>query len=200
MNVSYALPIACLCGYLLGSLPVAVWVARWRGVDIFTVGTRNPGAANVFRNVGPPWGALVWLGDMGKGAAAVGIGLSLGLRPEVALAGGLAAIVGHWHSLFLGFRGGTGLATLIGVTVMAAPWPGMLAFAIGALLVAVWRNTGWASALSYAAYIALAMSLGQGYALPWAIVGLAVIVTARARVVERRGKRDVVTSAHALPP
>ena len=88
-------------GYVLGSVPVAYFIARARGVNPLMVGTRNPGAANVFRAVSRPLGGAVLLLDMLKGFLALGVANILGVAPEVAATAGAAAVVGHWHPLFL---------------------------------------------------------------------------------------------------
>ena len=95
-------------GYLVGSIPVASLLTRLRGVEILNVGTRNPGAANVFREISRPLGAMVLALDALKGFAAVTMSSILGVEPEMVAAAGAAAIAGHWYPLFLRFKGGSG--------------------------------------------------------------------------------------------
>ncbi len=107
-----------LC-YLVGSLPFAYWITRWRtGLDIFEVGEGNVGARNVWHVVGPPWGVLTAVLDALKGVAAVALARSWGLDPWLC---GFAAVFGHGYPVFHRFRGGKGLATALGVALAVVP-------------------------------------------------------------------------------
>ncbi len=107
-----------LC-YLVGSLPFAYWITRWRtGLDPFEVGEGNVGARNVWHVVGPGWGVLTALLDALKGVAAVTLARSWGLDPWL---GGFAAVLGHGYPVFHRFRGGKGLATALGVALALVP-------------------------------------------------------------------------------
>lgn len=147
-------------GYLLGSIPVAYLIAQARGVDIFEVGTRNPGAANVFRKVSRPLGSLVLLFDAVKGFVAVAMADIIGVAPEAAWVAGAAALVGHWHPVFLRFKGGYGLATAIGAGIALAPVPGLLALLLGLLTLLIIRNTGYSAAVGYIGLMFLSPFLG----------------------------------------
>ena len=146
---------AILIGYAVGSLPIGYLVARTRGgVDLRRVGSGNVGTANVYRTAGLTTAVAVMIADMGKGAAAVlvaGGGVN-------AVAAGAAAIVGHIYPVWLGFKGGKGVATALGVFIMIAP---ALAFvAVGVFLVVAgrWRipALGSLAGVSAAAIYALA--------------------------------------------
>ena len=107
---------ALLGGYLLGAIPFAYIVTRIaRGVDIRTVDIGNSGAGSVVRYVGLPAGVLVAIGDIGKGAIAVAFAQVLGAGLFIAFLSGMAAVLGHIWPVYIGFRGGQGVATLIGV-------------------------------------------------------------------------------------
>ncbi len=124
-----------LAGYLLGSVNIAVLVSRSQGVDILSAGSGNPGATNVKRVLGKKWGNLVFFGDFLKGLLGAGlpVWLGLGQTPEatawLGLTGMLTTLLGHCYSVFLGFRGGKGVASTIGglaglmplVVLMALP-------------------------------------------------------------------------------
>ncbi|MFW6056134.1 MAG: glycerol-3-phosphate acyltransferase [Chloroflexota bacterium] len=113
MTVSIA---ALLGGYLLGAVPFAYIVTRIvKGVDIRTVDIGNSGAGSVIRYVGVRAGVLVAIGDVGKGAAAVALAQVLGAGLSIAFLSGMAAVIGHIWPVYIGFRGGQGVATLIGV-------------------------------------------------------------------------------------
>lgn len=103
-------------GYLLGAIPFAYIIARVRsGVDIRTVDIGNVGAGSVIRAVGLKEGLLTLAGDVGKGSAAVLLAQLLGVGLHWVLAASAAAIVGHIYPVYIGFRGGQGVATAIGV-------------------------------------------------------------------------------------
>ena len=112
-----------IIGFLLGSFPAAYIVTKWRkGVDIRQVDpTGNMGAGAVLRQVGRWEGALVAVADIGKGAAAVAIAQAMGVAQPWVLAAGFAAILGHSYPPWIGFRGGQGVDTIIGVFLVLAP-------------------------------------------------------------------------------
>lgn len=119
-------------GYLLGSVPFAVLFSRlFKNVDIRTVGTKNPGAANVFRQVGVLPGLLTWLFDTGKGVVAMVISEQwLGLCGYWVALVGSAAVAGHCWSVFLLFKGGKGLATSGAVLLYLTPKLFLIAIAL----------------------------------------------------------------------
>lgn len=112
-------------GYLAGGIPTGYLVVKkLKGYDIRTVGSGNPGTANVYRNAGPLAGAITLVVDALKGWAPVMLSLSLHpRRPELAIACGAAAIVGHNWTPLLGFKGGKGVATSAGVFLALLPLP-----------------------------------------------------------------------------
>jgi len=186
MEPSPLLAIAAVAaGYLLGALPFGHWVSRARGVDIFSVGSGNPGATNVKRCVGKAWGNLVFALDVLKGFAAASWALWLPGGEEAALLlGGLglgAAVLGHAFSVFTRFRGGKGVATLLGGVAALMP----LAAAAGvAVWLAVFCATGYVSLAS----LCLAVSLpatnwatGRNLWLTLFSLLLAVVVVVRHR-------------------
>ncbi len=122
-----------ILGYLLGSIPTAYIVGRvLKGVDIRQIGDGNMGAANTFRQLGPKAGITVGIIDAGKGAAAVLIAQATSLPLVAVLLTGTAVVVGHNWPVFLGFRGGRGEATTIGVLLVTITRP-MLIMAIPAI-------------------------------------------------------------------
>ena len=125
-------------GYLLGSIPSAVLVARLYGVDIRTVGTGVAGATNVKRHVGWPAAVIVGLVDLGKGAAAVLIALAWHPSALVAVLAALAALVGHSWPVWTRMHGGFAAAAAVGATAALLPLPTLLAapFALAAIVIA----------------------------------------------------------------
>lgn len=186
MELSSPLAIAAAAaGYVLGSLPFGYWVARSRGVDIFCVGSGNPGATNVKRCVGKAAGNLVFALDAIKGLAAAswafwpdaGDGRSL-LYGAIGLG---AAVLGHSYSLFTRFRGGKGVATLLGGVVALMPLAA--AVGVGAWL-AVFYGTGYvalASILLAASLPVVNWATGQSHWLTLFSLFLALVVAVRHR-------------------
>ena len=117
-------------GYLLGTFPSAILVARANGIDISTFGSGNPGASNVTRALGWRKGLWVYVLDALKGGLATALGLWADGRP-LAYWCGAAAIIGHMFPVFRHFRGGKGIATGSGVLIVLHP----LVFAV---LVPLW--------------------------------------------------------------
>ena len=152
-------------GYLLGSVPFALIVARqWRGpgdVDLRMMGSGNIGATNVARTSGIWAGVLVALLDMAKGAAGVLIAERLDGSMATAAVAGLAAIVGHVYPVWLRFRGGKGVATACGVFVVLAPLAASVALMVFAAAVSLTRYVSLGSILAAAALPPLAYALGS---------------------------------------
>src|SRR5437588_54583 len=130
--------------YLLGTFPTALIVARIAGHDPTTEGSHNPGASNVYRLAGARAGAAVFAGDAAKGAVATAAGGAAG-GPPLAMACGLAAVVGHVFPAFRRFRGGRGVATAAGVVTVLEP---VLALPFAAAWLVVARVSGKASVAS----------------------------------------------------
>jgi glycerol-3-phosphate acyltransferase PlsY len=122
--------ILLICGYIFGSIPFALVISKLKGVNILKVGTHNPGAANVYREVGKKYGIMVWGLDTIKGVIPMIVAGILKQPLIVVSAVGAAAIVGHCFSLFLKFKGGKGVATMGGVVLYLFP----LLFPVGAVL------------------------------------------------------------------
>lgn len=141
-----ALPVALAFGYLLGSVPFGLLLTRSAGTaDIRGIGSGNIGATNVLRTGRKDLAAATLLGDALKGTLAVVVALHV-FGPEGGIAAGLGAFVGHIFPVWLGFRGGKGVATFLGVALGLA-WQGALAFAIVWLLVAYFSRYSSLSAL-----------------------------------------------------
>ena len=109
-------------GYLLGSIPFAYIVTKLRkGIDIRDVDTGNVGTASVLRTSGLREGFVVLLGDIAKGAAAILVAQALDVSLYWVMGAGFASILGHSFPIFIGFRGGQGVATIIGIFLVLAP-------------------------------------------------------------------------------
>ena len=191
--------IAVVASYLVGAIPVGFLVVRARkGLDIRTQGSGNIGATNVARVLGAPWFFVVFILDVLKG---LGPCLVVGLieggpwlgRPAslpVVLAG-LAAIAGHNWPVFLGFRGGKGVATSCGVCIYVLPTgllAGLGAWAVAAL---IWRYVSLASMLAAIAVLVTeivvnARRLAAGkYTLGFAVLAVAIVIWRHAANIRR---------------
>jgi glycerol-3-phosphate acyltransferase PlsY len=150
--------------YLLGSIPTGYLLIRFfRHEDIRAYGSGNIGATNVLRSGGKGLGAATFLLDVLKGAASVGLGAQLGhlliaqsmtlgqLRNFEALAA-LAAVLGHVFPIWLGFKGGKGVATAFGVFLVAAPLAAMAAIVLFAAIFALSRYVSLASIIGAACF------------------------------------------------
>jgi glycerol-3-phosphate acyltransferase PlsY len=124
-------------GFTLGSIPFGIIVARARGIDLKKVGSRNIGATNVLRSLGKGPAVFTLLGDMLKGTVAVALARYLEVGPFYEGVAGFAAILGHNYSVFLGFRGGKGVATSLGVLGLYAPFTFLVTVIIWLVVVLV---------------------------------------------------------------
>jgi glycerol-3-phosphate acyltransferase PlsY len=139
-----------LAAFVSGSIPFAVIVGKMWGVDVRTAGSGNPGASNVYRTCGPVPGVLVFVLDAAKGAlpvlAARLLPAALETSPDpvfviwLALVTGMASALGHIFSPFLGFKGGKGVATFLGVFLVIFPEGVLLAIAAAALIILLTRT------------------------------------------------------------
>ena len=126
-----------ILGYLLGSIPSGWLAGRWlKGIDLRELGSGSTGATNVLRQVGKGPALVVFLIDVGKGAAAVLIARALGLGDWIQVLAGLTALAGHIWPVWLGFKGGKAVATGLGLFLGLA-WPVGLA-SFGVFLLTLW--------------------------------------------------------------
>lgn len=151
--------IPIIGAYLLGSVPFGLLIARRQGVDLRTVGSGNIGATNVLRALGRKWGIFCFVLDVCKGFVPMVLVPLLGLSDSNAtddqligwLTVGAAAVLGHIFPIYLGFKGGKGVATSLGVVL--GLWPyltlcGIAAFAVWLITLKIWRYVSLASVLA----------------------------------------------------
>jgi acyl phosphate:glycerol-3-phosphate acyltransferase len=148
-----------LGSYLLGAIPFGYVIARARGVDLLSQGSKNIGATNVGRVMGLWWGVLVFALDFAKGAVPVLVAGMIasdpvGLPDLTRTLAGVAAFLGHLFPIYLGFQGGKGVATGAGVAVVLVPVSFLIAFAVWAIVLLTTRYMSLAS-LTAAALIIL---------------------------------------------
>jgi acyl phosphate:glycerol-3-phosphate acyltransferase len=197
-----ALAVAPLAGYLAGSIPFGMIIARAHGVDLRKTGSGNVGATNVGRVLGKKWGYACFLLDVAKGLlpalAAVLLvhpepgQMPTSLQQAVWLSAGLGAILGHVFTFWLGFRGGKGVATALGVVLGIYPyftWAGLCAFAIWIAVTLVSRYVSLGSIVAAAAFLPLfAMFNGWQIGQYWP---LAVFATAMMGLIVIRHRTNI---------
>ena len=186
--------LATLVAYLLGAIPIAAWVSRRRGVDIFNVGTGLPGASNVRRSVGNVSGGLVLIGDLAKGLLSIVVAKQMQVDGLWLLLPCLFMVVGHWKSIFTGFRGGDGIATLGGAMIALFPLNGFIAAVIASVVTLGGQKLPYTSLLGtvtgVVALICLAavnpMGVEQALQLAVGVGFIAALVLLHASVGHRR--------------
>ena len=144
MNEPWFYVVWTIGAYLLGNVSVGDLVARASGVHIRSVGSGNPGTANIYREVGPRSAAAVFLIDLAKGVAATLPIYLLDLPAQVGLAAAGAVLVGHFFPIFWGFKGGTGMMVGIGAAIGFLPLGAAIAVPFGAAF--AWRSKDMARA------------------------------------------------------
>lgn len=178
MTNSIAAWVVVPAGYLLGSIPFGLLLVKLFGEgDVRQRGSGNIGATNVSRAAGPLAGILTLLLDTGKGAAAVWLASRFtGQNATMMILAGVAALLGHCFPVWLGFKGGKGVATGLGIFLALCPLAAACALALFALMFLFWRYVSLAS-LAGAASIPLLVYLlwAPGHAPPLAITFGALI-------------------------
>ncbi len=196
----WSLPgLGTIIGYLLGSVPVGLWVCRLYGVDIRTIGSGRTGGTNAWRAAGLKAGIPTIIGDAIKGAVAVWIIRSLyswifpepaamsvdeattrlmALQLAVALAGG-AAIIGHNWSVFIGFKGGAGGITSAATTMAILPLAGGMVWLIGILIIWWSRIASLATfAVGVSAFVVfLVLAMNELAPWPYVIYGAIALIS-----------------------
>jgi len=197
-NIAFgAIVLATVGGYLLGSLPFGYLVARARGVNIFAVGSKSPGATNVRRTLGARAGTTVFVLDAIKGAVAAGwplyflwhawrtsAGDSAFVQAELntkllGTIGLISAMLGHAFSCFTHFKGGKGVATGAGAFLVLMPPVAIVAAAVWAF---TFFTSGYVSLASIVAAVALAaLAVGERACFILVAVAVAIFVIVRHR-------------------
>jgi glycerol-3-phosphate acyltransferase PlsY len=174
---------AVVLAYLVGAIPVGYLVGRAFGIgDIRRHGSGTIGATNVLRTAGRLPAVLTLVGDVAKGAAAVALGATWAAGGgRAAAAAAVAAIVGNCWSIFLGFRGGKGVATGLGAFLVLVPWAVLPAALVWLVVTATFRYVSLASLTSAVCVPLGALALGYPGPSVLACVFGAAIVVARHR-------------------
>ncbi|MFC1510813.1 glycerol-3-phosphate 1-O-acyltransferase PlsY [Candidatus Margulisiibacteriota bacterium] len=185
-----------LLSYLLGSIPFSHIFPRLKGKDVKGAGTKNVGATNALVVAGPIIGALAWIGDVGKGFAAVYLAQTLVGDPLVICFAGVAAIIGHDFSIFLKFKGGKGVATTAGVLLAIDPILWFIVLLLWILLILVTRFFILSSLIMIGILPMLMWVLGKRieYAVLFLLAFLLVLYTHREDIKRMIAGQELTTS------
>ena len=179
MSPNLVLIFVALGSYLVGSLPFGYLIGRIRGVDLFAAGSGNIGATNVGRVLGRKFGVIVFLLDLLKGILPVAVaGFVVEENHELAkVIAASFAFIGHLFPLFLGFRGGKGVATGAGTVLVLVPGPALAAIAAWLLTVLATRYVSLASIVAVLVLVAVRIiETASGPATPYCIVGTLLVI------------------------
>jgi glycerol-3-phosphate acyltransferase PlsY len=185
--------LALVAGYLIGAIPFGVLIGLFAGVDPRRAGSGRTGATNLLRTVGPAGAAAVFLLDLAKGIGAVLLATWLyrvAGAGWVAAAAGVAAIIGHIRSVFIGFRGGRGVATAVGGLLAMAPWAVALLAPVVVAVIWRWRYVSLGSIIGallapVATGALAAMGAGRIEAVGYAAAAAILITVAHADNIDR---------------
>ncbi len=169
--------LALALSFLCGSIPFGVLIGKSRGVDVRAVGSGNIGTTNVWRALGPVAGGIVFALDVGKGVVGPLLGKWLAPDLEIGIAAcGIAAVLGHTFSPFLGFKGGKGIATSLGALLGLMPIVGVLIFVVWGVVLGLTRMISAASIVACIALPILALLFHAP--APYFVVALLMSVVA----------------------
>lgn len=167
--------------YLIGSIPFSYLVARRAGVDVRKVGSGNVGATNVLRSAGRKAGIVAFLLDASKGALAALLAQRLGPGGALPPLAAAAAVLGHMYPVWLGFKGGKGVATGAGAFLPLAPSATGIALVAFAVTLGVLRYVSLASIAGAIALAAAAFVVGAPRPVVWTAAALAALIAWRHR-------------------
>ena len=171
-----------LGAYLLGALPFGLWIGKGLyHIDLREHGSKNTGATNAYRVLGRGPALLVFVCDTVKGMAGVYLGSVLVGGSLAEVLGGIAAISGHNWSVFMGFKGGRGVATGLGVIALLAPQVTAIVFGVWAVVVFLTRYVSLGSIVAAALVPPLMWRFGAGREVLWFGVAAAAFVILRHR-------------------
>ena len=181
--------ILIILAYIIGSIPTAVWVSKSVfGIDIRDYGSGNAGATNSFRVLGTKWGSFVMLVDVTKGVIATSLYILIPFyltnelaRTNFTIALGMAAVLGHILPIFANFRGGKGVATLLGMALAIQPMVALLCLVVFLITLLSTRFVSLSSMFAGVAFMVLILFIFNEketiYRLFAIIVAMMVVVT-----------------------
>ena len=175
--------------YLLGSIPTSIWVSKtFFGIDIREFGSGNPGATNTFRVLGSKWGAFVMIMDVTKGVIATSLYILIPfyLQNELARTNfmivlGLAAVLGHIFPIWADFKGGKGVATILGMALAIQPIVALICIIVFLITLFTTRFVSLSSMLASVVFMVLILFIFKeketSYRIFAIIVALMVVAT-----------------------
>jgi len=171
-------------GFVLGSIPFGYLIARSQGVDIRAVGSGNIGTTNVLRTLGKGPAAVVFTLDVAKGLVPALLARQMVGSQEAAFACGAAAIVGHSFSPFLGFKGGKGIATGLGMLLGSSPLVAVSAFGAFFVTMALTLIVSVASVVAGFSVVCFGLLYHDSNVLlaAYAVLGLYILARHRANI------------------
>lgn len=194
MNTLYPL-LFPLLGYVLGSLPFAIWITRLvKGVDVRDAGSGHATTTNTIRQAGFGWGALVLLLDIAKGFIPVWLALQVGrdgIPPYIVPVTAALAVAGHCWPLFAQFRGGMGLATAGGALLALSPLAFVLCLGLLILLTLTVRHSARASVFTGVLIAPMLWLFNQRGPVFWAAIGVGLVIAFRFLIDWNRQYREL---------
>lgn len=181
--------VLVIIAYLLGSIPTSVWVSKSMfDIDIREYGSGNAGATNTFRVLGPKWGSFVMLVDVTKGVLATSLYILMPYyltnelaRTNFMIVLGLVAVAGHIFPIFANFKGGKGVATLLGMALAIQPIVALLCLVVFLITLISTRFVSLSSMLAGIAFMVLILFIFKEketmYRLFAVIVAVMVVIT-----------------------
>lgn len=175
--------------YLLGSIPTSIWVSKAIfGIDIRDYGSGNPGATNTFRVLGSKWGAFVMIADITKGVIATSLYILIPFylqnelgRTNFMIVLGLAAVLGHIFPIWADFKGGKGVATILGMALAIQPIVALICIVVFLITLCITRFVSLSSMLASIVFMVLILFIFKeketSYRVFAIIVALMVVVT-----------------------
>ena len=185
-----------IISYLLGSIPFGYLITKISTKkNLLEIGWKKNSSSNVYKNVGKWQGIIVFILDITKGYLSVYIPLALGFSVEIQMACAILAVIGHNWSIFLSFRGGRGVATLIGVILAFDPVYLAIILIPCAIFTIIW-TASVGTLLSFLTGILLSLSVSE-YALPGIVLSIALIPVLIKRLspiseIQGEGKRELI--------
>lgn len=164
--------VLIIASYFIGSLSPAIVLCKAKyGVDIRTLGSGNAGTTNVLRNYGKKMAGITLLLDAVKGIVCYLAGYLICDSYEIGLACGLAAVIGHIFPVYYGFKGGKGVATTLGLCLVAVPKAALVAVAAALIVMAVSRRISLGSLLGILIFTVTVAVMGYDvFVIAWALI------------------------------
>lgn len=175
--------------YLLGSIPTSIWVSKAIfGIDIRDYGSGNPGATNTLRVLGSKWGTFVMIADITKGVIATSLYILIPFylqnelgRTNFMIVLGLAAVLGHIFPIWADFKGGKGVATILGMALVIQPIVALICIVVFLITLCITRFVSLSSMLASIVFMVLILFIFKenetSYRVFAIIVALMVVVT-----------------------